>query len=157
MSARRIFLALSVMATSTLAHADTFKIEGAGVNDIFTLSASPSVSTSGSYGFTLTPVSIDENGTNVERQIVFFDRSAGGGMLIEGSSGPDVNDIGSVLYMGANSQPTFLTGTFTFGGLNPDVVTISSSAVTPEPTSIVLVLLGTFAICTFRKGNAFLR
>ena len=146
-------IAAAALACASTAKADTFTLTGSGVDDTFTLPASPSVSSSGAYGFTFASVPVDKNGVQVTDQIIFFNKADGGGLLLEDASSNDVNPFGPVLYTGAATAPTFKTGTFTLDDLSSSYdLTISNSASTPEPGSIWLLSTGLIA-----AGATFVR
>ncbi len=63
--------AVALLSVSMAARADSFKIAGSGIDDIFNLPAAPTISASGSYGFSIYHVPVDENGIYVTREIFF--------------------------------------------------------------------------------------
>ncbi len=140
------FIAATIMlSVSMAACADSLKIAGSGIEDTFNLPASPTVSASGSYGFSIDQVPIEENGMDVSRQIFFFSQNLGGGLLISsGAAGADVNAFGTQLYSGANDSPTFSLGTFSLAGFGTYTVTVKNDA--PEPSSVLLLAIGLLAV-----------
>lgn len=145
----RFISSLFVVAALTCARsarADTFTLTGPGVYDTFTLPSSPTVSKSGAYGFTIIGVSVNENGTEVTDNILFFTKSDGGGLLLESPSGTGINPFGEVLYTGTVYSPTFKTGTFTLASLTDSYhLSVSGTTATPEPDSVLLLSTGLIA------------
>lgn len=155
---RHKFLLLLATADALLslaisARADTFTLITNGKVDKFMLPASPEISTSYDFGFSIASVPINEGGTDLVRQIDFFDAATGGGLLIKSADGPDFNGLGNVLYTGSNAQPTFLLGTFALTGINSGVLTITDPVAAPEPLPAILIAIGLLGVACVRRRN----
>lgn len=147
-----IFLVTVILSLAASVRADTFTLTVNGDVETFTLPASPVISHSYDFGFAIAPVLVNEGGVEVVRQIDFFDAATGGGLLIESPDGPDFNGQGDTLYIGSNTQPTFLLGTFDLVGTDSGVLTISNSEAAPEPSSAVLLAMGLLGLfCLVRR------
>lgn len=140
-------LILLLPLAAAKAKADTFVLTGSGTDDSFTLASSPTITSSGSYGFYVAPVDVDENGTTVASQITFFSSDLGGGLLLQDGLGDILDGFGPSLYQGANNNPTFLTGTFALSDLDSYTLTMSNTAATPEPSTLVLIGSGLLSVC----------
>ena len=144
-------LTATVLASSLTARADSFTFTGAGVNDTFTLPSSPTVSASGTFGFSVAPVLVDENGFDAIDQIFFFSKAEGGGLLLEDTAGNGPNGFGAQLYSGGSNDPTFKVGTFALSDLASYTLTISDTTAVPEPSTLVLLGAGLIGFVVMRR------
>lgn len=161
MFSKHLFLrALVAMAIATCATAAAkantldFTLTGNGTDITFSLNASPTVlSSSNSDGdFVFDNVLLDVNGHENITDVAFFTNAFGGG-LEAGSGNNDLfNLFGAQLFTGSLNAPTFQTGTFALesknnggGPCNESGFTLTiadPSAVTPEPSSVLLLATG---------------
>ncbi len=146
-----VLLAAVMLSLPVSMRADTFTLNVNGEVDTFTLPASPVISNSYNFGFTIASLPINEGGVEVFRQLDFFNAATGGGLLIDSADGLDFNGQGNALYKGSNTQPTFLLGTFDLVGADSGVLTISNPAVTPEPSPVVLLATGLLGILSMLR------
>ena len=163
-------LALSAAAlTATAAHAstmDSFTLTSSTDTYTFSLPASPSTSFNNYGDFTLTPVSITDNGKTKNGAVEFFSNNDLGGISIMFGQSNPLNDTGSQLFTISKGVPTFKLGTFTLTPLNgggnygdnnwgdngcagnTDSITISqipNTSPVPEPSSIAFLSTGLLA------------
>jgi hypothetical protein len=153
----RTFALGAIAASATLiAKADTldFTLTGQGTDITWTLNSTPTVSShSNANGdFTIDNVSLDANGHHINSDLDFF---LGG--AFEGGTESELFDlVGAQLFTGSLTDPTFKTGNFTLtsftdsysycnkGSYNLSIV--DPSAVTPEPSSVLLLATGIFTL-----------
>lgn len=153
----RTFVLGAIAASATLAaKADTldFTLTGQGTDITWTLSSTPMVSTTSNYldDFTLDNVVLDVNGHHDVSDLSFYKSGNGGG-----AASNLFNLFGAQLFTGSLSDPTFKTGDFTLDSSSNDysyckegssynLSIVDRSAVTPEPSSVLLLATGIFAL-----------
>jgi len=154
----RTFVLGAITASATLAaKADTldFTLTGQGTDITFTINSSPTVSSYSNHNgeFTIDNVSLDANGHHITSNMEFY---LGG--KFDGGTASELFDLaGPQLFTGLISDPTFKTGNFTLtsysnseqycdpGTYNLSIVDVTKT-VTPEPSSILLLATGVFAL-----------
>lgn len=159
MFSRRTILAALVFvgvaaSTGLAARADTldsFTLTGPGNTDItFSLPSNPTPSSYYNSGFEIKNVTLDVNGTNqIDNLFVYYSGSNGGGIR---SSGWLFDLYGAQLFTGTAKYPTFTTGDFTLtawqgdngdsNNANYNLNITAGTAVTPEPSSLLLLATG---------------
>lgn len=160
---RTFVLGAIAVSTTFAAKADTldFTLTGEGTDITFALPSSPSVSSPSSSGFVIDNVTMDVDGFSVKSDLDFYLSSSKGGFAATWGSYTVLFDlIGSQLFTGSVSDPTFKTGSFTLtpygdidsysyckgSGGSYTLSIVDPSAVTPEPSSMLLMATGIFAL-----------
>lgn len=151
MRSRNLLLFIGFLFGSVACRADSFALSGSGVDDTFSLPSSPLISASGSYGFTIDNVAVNESGIIAQLQLTFFSQALGGGLLLESASATDVNGFGNQLYRGANNHPTFVAGTFALSDLETYRLTITPTVPAPEPSTFLLLGIGMLLVLIRRR------
>jgi hypothetical protein len=147
----RAFVLVAVAASTTLvAKADTldFDLTGPGLGSgiSFSLPSDPTPTSYVNGAFSLDNITVDINGTNHTDDVYFYTSyGLGGTSDILG----DFNLTGAQLFTGSVSDPTFMTGDFTFSSEDREYsldITDVSAAVAPEPASLLLLATGMLAL-----------
>lgn len=145
-----------LMLAPVAAHADTFNfLFTEGTNTVtFELPSSPVVSAFHSgYSFKINNETIVENGaTSSMRTLEFNSSGDGGGFSLSNSA--YLNTEGPQLYVGPESAPTFVPGSYNLIGYQnhqlKSQLTITDlpapTTVTPEPSSVLLLGTGLVAL-----------
>src|ERR1700676_4100175 len=156
----RLFRVLVVLICSVMfigagvACADTLQFTLTGpVSASFELASSPFVmagdSSSGAGFRVASPDLVVNNAAAGNDFLTFYNTSLLGGFgIFVTASNPAVHVTGPQLYNGPESNPTFLTGTFSLigfpNGTGPFTLTVTdiSTVSTPEPSVMVLLAIG---------------
>jgi hypothetical protein len=140
----KVLCLLAIVATATVAKADTFKLTGDGDTYTFSIASSPTV-TEIPFGFIVNGVTVTEDGVATPNStLTFFDTAFDGGLQIQPNANTLVFDSDQ-LYSGTNDSPTFLLGTFKLSNIvsgdNYKLV-IKDDPSVPEPSSLALMATG---------------
>jgi hypothetical protein len=153
-----MLVALLLLSVAT-ANADSgqtvsYTLTGAATDATFTVSmgasgTSPSPEFSAqSYLFMVEPTNLIVDGTAMTDTLAFFSSSELGGFNAVFEALPDLG--GPQLYSGSESDPTLLTGVFCLYDLETGAsYTLTANAVStavPEPTTVLMLLAGLFAV-----------
>ena len=144
MYVKRLLCTAFLLAASTIGRADTLKFSISGQeNGSFLFSSNPVPDSFGAnvMNFYNTSYTNSANVTSLVK-VTFFSASYGGGFSDELDG---TGFEGSQIYTGPQAHPIFSTGVFTFkSGKNViETLTITKQfAVTPEPSSLLLVFSG---------------
>ena len=152
-------VAISVLSLSTVVKADgmgTFTYQSAGNTFTWQLPASPvvdGVDVFPGIAFVLNDVPVYENGGPAEMgSFMFFSTSCAGGFDLSFGDDLMVNTGWEQLYSGPESNPTFLTGTYSLtddavniSGL-PGTLVVPGTPAVPEPSALVQLTIGLLAL-----------
>ena len=151
---RSLMLAALLLLSVATVNADSgqtvsYTLTGASTDATFTVSLGPSPEVSGqNYFFMVEPTDLVVNGTSMIDTLVFFTSSELGGFNGVFEALPDLG--GPQLYSGSESDPTLLTGVFSLYDLEtgaPYSLTVTSAtAPVPEPTTLLMLVAGLFAV-----------
>ena len=147
-------LATFIFLSALPAHADsdatyTFQLSGP-VSATWTVSENPApffVEDGVAFAIDVPDLSVD-GVPAIDDIIVFFNLSDGGG-LNSVIALPDF--FGAQVYSGDESNPTFLTGVYTFPTFDSNQTETLSITQAPEPTTILMLFLGLAALGLKRK------
>jgi PEP-CTERM motif len=133
MKTSRFLLSAVLLSASLVAHADVFTFTQTGSQPIsFTIDTSgPSLDVNPGGAF----VYLDNNS-----DLVFFYNTVAGGGFSVGL----LQDFGPQLYIGPESAPTIVPGTYSLNNpaVNANDTLVISSTATPEPSSFTLLFSG---------------
>jgi PEP-CTERM motif len=112
-----------------------------------------------SGGFDISNVPVDFDGTTSDGLLEFFDDNAGGGFNFF-SNTVELELFGPQLYTGSESAPTFLPGDFYLSEGGPIAywtleISAAPGAVTPEPSTLVLLATGLVSVWGGRRRGFF--
>ncbi|ADV80844.1 PEP-CTERM sorting domain-containing protein [Terriglobus saanensis] len=159
MSVKRLLGAALLLATSAICHADTLKFTLSGTeNGYFLLSSTPIPDSHGNSVMNFYNTSYtNSSGVTSPIKVAFIAALpgvSGGGGFYDDVDGTGFS--GLQMYTGTQSNPIFAPAVYTFksGRTVVETVTITklASAVTPEPSSLLLLFTGMGAVAVaFRK------
>jgi hypothetical protein len=157
-----ILITCLLLSVPSFANTYEFTMTNGAHTVTFSLPSSPTPDLADDFAFSFFDYPMLHDGSPITCSVDFYSSLEGGGIgIYNGDCGSLMNGVGTELYTGPTSAPTFRLGTFTldeFGNSSepgPFTLTITDASAVPEPSSLLFVISGALGVVRRRVTKLF--